>query len=441
MTNKKQFSIPHWRRNILLFLGGQFLSGITSMVVQYSIIWYLTATTGSATVLSLATLLGMMPTVLLSPFIGAYVDRWNKKILLMATDIIVAIFAVILSISGTISPEFPLWLVFVSLLMRSIAQTFQMPTIQSILPTMVPESQLTRVNGQLGMVQSANFIIAPALGAFLFSVIPINFLILLDVLGAILGVGMLIFVTIPSVVSEGEKVHVLADTKFGIKKLTENKGLWYITLIGAVFTLIFMPAASLYPLMTMEYFGGTVGQAGLIEVVYAVGMLIGGAFIGVFGKWKDRMKPVLLAYVIIGIATGASGMLPGNMRGFTIFVVLNTIAGFATPYFNTLLMAMIQQSYEPIYLGRVLGVLNAIMSITAPLGLMFAGPLADRIGIEKMFIIAGVGTLICGVINLMIPAARDYDKNLQKQLEKAKEAHEAKENEEEILKRGGEIQE
>ncbi|KAF1305048.1 MFS transporter [Enterococcus sp. JM9B] len=420
MKDPQTFEIKNWRRNFFIFLSGQFLSGITSMVVQYSIIWYLTKTTGSATVLSFATLLGMIPMVVLSPFVGPLIDRWDKKKLLIITDIIVAIFAIFLSIAGTVSEDFPLWLVYVSLFIRSVAQTFQMPTIQSILPTMVPESQLTRVNGQLGTVQSANFIIAPALGAFLFSVIPMNFLILVDVLGAILGVAMLLMVTIPHVISEGEKVHLLSDTIFGLKKLTENKGLWYITIIGAAFTLIFMPAASLYPLMTMDYFNGTVGQAGLIEVIYSVGMLGGGAIIGIFGKWSDRMKPILAAYGVIGVTIGLSGLLPGTNRGFVYFVVLNVIAGFATPFFNTLLMAMIQQSYEPKYLGRILGVLNSLMSITGPIGLIFAGPLADKIGVEKIFVIAGVGTLICGVITFFTPAARNYDKRLQEQLEKKK---------------------
>ncbi len=191
--------VLHWRKNINLFLTGQFLSGITSMIVQYAIIWYLTKETGSATILSFATLLGMIPMVLLSPFAGPLVDRWDKKRLLILTDIIVALFAMVLVVVGTISDTFPLWLVFVSLFIRAIAQTFQMPTIQSILPTMVPEEELTRINGQLGMVQSANFIIAPAIGAFLFTVIPINWLILLDVLGAVFGVGLLVFVTIPKV--------------------------------------------------------------------------------------------------------------------------------------------------------------------------------------------------------------------------------------------------
>lgn len=418
--------VLHWRKNINLFLTGQFLSGITSMIVQYAIIWYLTKETGSATILSFATLLGMIPMVLLSPFAGPLVDRWDKKRLLILTDIIVALFAMVLVVVGTISDTFPLWLVFVSLFIRAIAQTFQMPTIQSILPTMVPEEELTRINGQLGMVQSANFIIAPAIGAFLFTVIPINWLILLDVLGAVFGVGLLVFVTIPKVISQGETIHLLADTKFGVKKLYKNKGLWHIMLNGAVFTLLFMPAASLYPLMTMGYFGQNVGQAGLVEVVYSVGMLAGGAVIGFFGKWKDRMKPIFMAYVVVGTTIGASGLLPGTTQGFFYFLLLNAGAGFATPYFNTLLMAIIQQSYEPNVLGRVLGVFNSLMTLPGPIGLIFAGPLTDKIGVEKMFLIAGIGTLLCGIVLFLTPVARNYDKELQKKLVKE---HREQENE------------
>lgn len=410
------FAVPNWRRNIYLFLFGQFMSGITSTVVQYAIIWYLTKETGSATILSFATLLGMLPMVLLSPFIGPFVDRTNKKFLLIVSDIIAAIFAIILAVVGIISKDFPLWLIFVSLLVRSIAQTFQMPTIQSIMPTMVPKEQVTKMNGQLGMVQSANMIIAPALGAFLFSIVPIAYLILLDVVGAVIGVVIIVFVFIPENPIYDERVHVLSDVKFGLDQLRGNKGLWYIALMGTVFTLLFMPAASMYPLITMSYFHGTVAQAGIIEVVYSVGMLVGGAIIGFWGNWSDRMKPILNSMWVMGFAFAISGILPGNQKGFIWFIVLNTIAGLATPFFNTLLMAMIQQSYPPENLGRVLGILNSLMSISGPVGLIFAGPLADKIGVQSLFIIAGLGTLLCGLFVLLVPVTRNYDKELQKKI-------------------------
>jgi DHA3 family macrolide efflux protein-like MFS transporter len=333
-------------------------------------------------------------------------------------DIVAALFAIILSISGTFFNAFPLWLIFISLLMRSIAQTFQMPTIQAVIPTMVPEKEITRVNGQLGMVQSANMIIAPALGAMLFAIIPMKFLILLDVLGAAIGIGILLFVKIPSNEKIDDALHVLHNTKLGVSQLVKNKGLWYITLIGAAFTLFYMPCASMYPLMTMSYFQGTVGQAGLIEAIYSAGMLVGGTIIGIFGNWKNRMIPVIAAFFIIGITTGFSGLLPGNQYGFLWFVVLNALAGLATPYFNTLLMAMIQQSYPPQQLGRVLGVLNSLLSLTGPLGLIFAGPLADAIGVEMLFVIAGISAVAAGIAAWIIPVVRNYDLQLQARLKK-----------------------
>lgn len=403
----------NWRKNIYLFLSGQFISGVTSMVVQYAIIWYLTKQTGSATVLSFATLLGMLPMVLLSPLIGPFVDRVNKKALLIVPDIVAAIVAIILATVGFVNKDFPLWLIFISLLVRSIAQTFQIPTIQSILPTMVPKDQLTKVNGQLGMVQSANMIIAPALGAFLFSIVPISSLILLDVLGAVIGVSIILFVQIPENPVIDEKIHLLSDVKFGLSKLHENKGLWYITLMGAVFTLLFMPAASMYPLMTMSYFHGNVAQAGIVEVVFSVGMLVGGSIIGLFGNWKDRIIPILLSMVVLGIVMIASGFLPRDFRGFIWFTALNGLAGFSAPFFNTLLMAIVQQSYPATMLGKILGILNSLMSISGPIGLIFAGPLADKIGVNSLFVIAGIGSLICAVFVFLMPVIRNYDLDLQ----------------------------
>lgn len=409
-------TIKNWRRNIYLFLTGQFLSGITSMIVQYAIIWYLTKHTGSATILSLSTLLGMLPMILLSPFVGPYVDRTNKKALLIVPDIVAAIVAIILASVGYFTQSFPLWLVFVSLVIRAIAQTFQMPTIQSILPTMVPKDELTKINGQLGMVQSANFIIAPAVGAFLFAIISMPVLILFDVLGAIIGVTIILFVEIPEYPKIDEKVHVLDDAKFGLDQLRSKKGLWYITLMGTAFTLFFMPAISMYPLMTMSYFRGTVAQAGMIEMIYSVGALVGGTIIGFLGNWSDRIKPILVSMAIMGVTMGVSGFLPQNYTGFLWFFGLNAIAGIAAPFFNTLLMAIIQQSYPPENLGKVLGIMNSLMSLAGPVGLIFAGPLADKIGVNNLFVIAGVGTIICGIFALMNNSTRNLDKELQKEL-------------------------
>lgn len=410
--NEKTNTRP-WRLNVQLFLMSQFLTGITSMTVQYAIIWYLTEQTKSATILSFATLLGMLPMIVLSPFVGPYVDRINKKVLLIVPDLIAALFAVILSLTGILTGTFPFWLIFVSLFIRAVTQTFQMPTVQSIIPTIAPDEELTKVNGQLGMVQSANRIIAPAIGAFLFAALPLHLLLLIDVLGAIMGLVLLLFVTIPQSNNESHSNQLLRDTKLGFQELSSKKGLWIIVLIGALSSLFIMPAASMYPLITMGYFNGTVGNAGLVQIIYSVGMLAGGTIIGLFGKWKDRMKPFLMSYLVLGLTLVASGILPPNQQGFVCFAALSALTGMAVPFFDTLLLSMIQQSFPMEQLGRIMGVVMSLLSLPGPLGLIFAGPVADQIGVEKLFLIAGIGTIFCAIINWLIKPARIYDKELQ----------------------------
>ena len=384
------------------------------MIVQYSIIWYLTMQTKSATILSIATILGMLPMVLLSPFIGGLIDRTNKKALLIITDAVVAFFAVILSIAGSLNSTFPLWLVFVSLFMRSLAQTFQNPTIQSAMPAMVAPDKITQSNGQFGMIQSANMIIAPALGAFLFSIVPIQYLILLDVIGFIFGAGMILLVKIPDNSGQNvEKTHPVTDAIYGFKLLRNKKGLWAITMIGAFFTLLFMPVGSMYPLMTVNYFHGTVAQAGIVEVIWSVGMLVGGAFIGMAKSWNDRIKPMFLGFIAVGVFIAASAILPSTNVGFWIFVGLNALAGFSAPFINTMMMAMIQESFAPESLGRVMGVLNSVISIAGPVGLVLAGPLGDQIGVQNLFLIGGIGAILGGLMLIFIKNARNYDQNLK----------------------------
>lgn len=412
----------NWRRNSYLFLLSQLATGVTSMIVQYAIIWYLTQKSGSATVLSLATLLAMLPMIVVSPFIGTFIDRWNKKALLIAPDIAAAAFAVILSVVGTLNNTFPLWLVFVSLLARSFAQAFQMPTIQSILPTIVPQEEVTKVNGQLGMVQSATMIISPALGALLYSFIPINYLILIDVLGAAIGIGMLAFITIPSNIAQSdEKPQVFADVAFAFKRIGTVHGLWPMLLISSLFTLMFMPAGSLYPLMTLAYFKGTIFQAGIVEVVWSAGSLLGGALIGAYGAWKDRMRPIIISIAVFGLAFAVCGFLPPNMTGFVIFTVLNAFAGLAIAFPSALPMAMMQQSFPAQELGRIFGVVMAFSNLAGPIGLVFAGPLADTVGVQWLFTISGIGSMFAAALMFAVPSARCYDKHLQQRLQQAPE--------------------
>ncbi|BDW47646.1 MFS transporter [Lactococcus garvieae] len=387
------------------------------MIVQYAIIWYLTLETGEESVLAIATLVGMLPMAILSPFVGPFIDRMNKKFLLIFYDAIVAVIALGLFIYGINNDAYPLWMVFVTIGIRAVAQTAQMPTVQSIMPTMVPEAEITRVNGQFGIIQSLIFIVSPGIGAFMVAALPIHWVILLDVIGFILGAGMLLLVKIPEVASQGEKISVVKDALEGFNILRENKPMWKMTLIGALFMLLFMPAMSLYPLVTTKYFGGTIVHAGWVEVLFAAAMLIGSFAVGIFGKTKDRMPWIIAAYLIVGLSIGGSGFLPGNMNGFWIFLVLNVFAGIVGQIYTTMNMAITQQSFEAQYLGRVMGIVSALMSIAGPVGLIFAAPVAESIGVQNMLVIAGFGGILAACLLYFTPSVRNYDKFLQRKLE------------------------
>ncbi|WP_019298923.1 multidrug efflux MFS transporter Mdt(A) [Lactococcus garvieae] len=408
---------PNWRKNFYLFLIGQLLTGVTSMIVQYAIIWYLTLETGEESVLAVATLVGMLPMAILSPFVGPFIDRMNKKFLLIFYDAIVAVIALGLFIYGINNDVYPLWMVFVTIGIRAVAQTAQMPTVQSIMPTMVPEAEITRVNGQFGIIQSLIFIVSPGIGAFMVAALPIHWVILLDVIGFILGAGMLLLVKIPEVASQGEKISVVKDALEGFNILRENKPMWKMTLIGALFMLLFMPAMSLYPLVTTKYFGGTIVHAGWVEVLFAAAMLIGSFAVGIFGKTKDRMPWIIAAYFIVGLSIGGSGFLPGNMNGFWVFLVLNVFAGIVGQIYTTMNMAITQQSFEAQYLGRVMGIVSALMSVAGPVGLIFAAPVAEFIGVQNMLVIAGFGGILAACLLYFTPSVRNYDKFLQRKLE------------------------
>lgn len=408
---------PNWRKNFYLFLIGQLLTGVTSMIVQYAIIWYLILETGEESVLAIATLVGMLPMAILSPFVGPFIDRMNKKFLLIFYDAIVAVIALGLFIYGINSDVYPLWMVFVTIGIRAVAQTAQMPTVQSIMPTMVPEAEITRVNGQFGIIQSLIFIVSPGIGAFMVAALPIHWVILLDVIGFILGAGMLLLVKIPEVASQGEKISVVKDALEGFNILRENKPMWKMTLIGALFMLLFMPAMSLYPLVTTKYFGGTIVHAGWVEVLFAAAMLIGSFAVGIFGKTKDRMPWIIAAYLIVGLSIGGSGFLPGNMNGFWVFLVLNVFAGIVGQIYTTMNMAITQQSFEAQYLGRVMGIVSALMSVAGPVGLIFAAPVAESIGVQNMLVIAGFGGILAACLLYFTPSVRNYDKFLQRKLE------------------------
>lgn len=399
----------NWKRSFFTIWAGQAVSLITSAVLQMAIIWYLTDTTGSALVLSMATMVGFLPQAILGTMIGVLVDRWNRKLVMIGADLIIAAGGAVLALIA-LTIELPVWAVMVVLFIRSIGTAFHSPALSAVTPSLVPEDQLTKCAGYSQSVQSISYILSPAIAAFLYATWDLNAVIALDILGALVACITVSIVTIPKQKTKTEMVQssMIAEAKAGYGIIKENKGLFALLWIGALYSFVYMPINALFPLMSMSYFSGTTTHASIVEIVFAVGMLAGGLLLGTWGGFKNRTVSIVLSFVAMGTALTVSGLLPST--GFAIFVLCCIIMGFSAPFYSGIQMALIQEKIQPEYLGRVFGLLGSIMSLAMPLGLIASGLFADKIGINRWFALSGICILALALLSILLPSMKKLDK-------------------------------
>lgn len=395
----------NWKLNFFTIWAGQGISLITSAVLQTAIIWYLADKTGSAAVLSIAALVGFLPQAVLGPMAGVFVDRYNKKHIMIGADLFIAAAGAVLAIA-TLFMDLPLWMIMSVLLIRSIGSAFHYPALGAITPLMVPEDKLTKCAGYSQSIQSASFIISPAIAAFLYSVWELNAIIAFDVVGAIVACSATAIIKIPNLkVRKPEaKIDFVREMKEGYNVLRQDKGLFSLLWIGAVYMLFFMPIGALYPLMSLDYFGGTPVHASIVEISFSAGMLLGGLLLGIWGGFKNRAVSIICSILLMGVSLTVSGLLPKT--GYPAFVICCAFMGFSGPLYNGVHTALLQERISPEYLGRVFSLIGSIISLAMPLGLMLAGAFADKIGINLWFFYTGLLITCIAIVSPLFPSFR-----------------------------------
>lgn len=395
----------NWEFKFFTIWAGQAVSLITSAVLQMAIVWYLTDKTGSAMILSIATLVGFLPQAILGSMIGVLVDRWNRKIVMIAADIIIALSGIIMAMIS-FYVEIPTWMIMMILFVRSIGTAFHSPALNAITPLMVPENQLIKCAGYSQSVQSISYILSPAIAAYIYATRDLNAAIILDVMGAFLACITVILIAIPKQDVYEKQAHssILKEAKEGYLLIKEHKALFALIWIGAIFAFIYMPVNALFPLMSMEYFGGTTTHASIVEVVFAAGMLFGGVILGIWGGFQKKGINIVSSLAIMGVSLTISGLLTTNM--FFIFVICSGLMGFSSPFYNGVQTAIIQEKIQPQYLGRVFGLLGSIISLAMPIGLIVSGIFADMIGINTWFTLSGLTITGLALISIILPTIR-----------------------------------
>jgi DHA3 family macrolide efflux protein-like MFS transporter len=385
----------NWKKNIILFLGSQSVSLFGSALVQYAIMWHITLTTESGMMMTLYIIAGFIPTFILSPIAGVWADRYNRKILIIVADSLIAMATLILAIVFLLGYE-SIWLLFVMAAIRAVGAGIQTPAVGAILPQIVPKDQLTKVNGINGSLQAVIMFVAPMVSAGLLSISSLEIIFFIDVITAAIAIITLLGflkISVHEKASEQQTTSYFTDFKQGITYIKNHDFLKSFFLFFALFFVLMAPAAFLTPLQVTRSFGGDIWRLTAIEIAFSIGMMAGGGIIASWGGFKNKIHTMTFASLIMGACTIALGIVPI----FWIYLIPMAVFGLALPIFNTPTMVLLQEKVDENYLGRIFGVFGMISTSMMPIGMLIFGPLADVMKIEWLLIGTGVFILILSV--------------------------------------------
>ncbi|MGV8026778.1 MAG: MFS transporter [Anaerolineaceae bacterium] len=406
----------NWKTKFFSIWIGQAFSLLGSQIVQFALIWYLTKETGSAAVLATSTFVSLLPNVLLAPFIGALVDRWDRKRIMIVSDLMIAFFTLILIILFK-TEHIKLAYIYIALFLRELGSTFHWPSMRSSTSLLVPKEQMSKVEGMNQSIRGLLNVVGPPFAALLLEVSPVYNLLFIDILTALIAVIPLIFVNIPKPVETSEgKFHsaseLFNDVKFGFRYLWDWKGMLLLTLTATFLNFLINPGFTLAPLLVTQHFSGGAIQLSLVESAFGIGVIVGGLILSTWGGFKKRILTSLTGIVGMGIGILLIAIAPADQFNLALAGML--ITGVMNPIANGSLTAIMQSNVKPEMQGRVFTTLNSMASAMSPISMIIAAPVAGILGIRGWFYIGGIGCIVMGLFGMFNPVMMNIEKEGQR---------------------------
>lgn len=405
-----------WQFKLCFVWGGELVSTLTSSILQMGLIWHIALTTESSSLLSLASLAGFLPIALFGILAGAVVDRLPLKRVLIGADLFIAAVGAALAIAS-LAGSLPAWLILIALFLRAVGTSFYTPASQSLTPHLAPPEHLVRLSGVTQAIQSGGYILGAALAAVIYPVAGITAMIVLDVLGALFASLAVLAAQIDAggldeadrSLSFSNKVRELfSEISDGYKLIRGYRGLFALLWCGFVFAFAFSPLAALFPIMTLGHFGGSTGDAALVEILFSAGMLAGSGILAVTGGFRNRSFTMVAAIAGFGIAAIVSGSLGPSL--FAAFLPVSFLMGACSPLYAGTQTALMQEQIPPEYLGRVFGLYGTIMAWAMPMGLAAPSVFADLLGAPLWFVGSGATMVLLAMAMLLAPSVRSAGK-------------------------------
>ena len=389
----------NWTVRFIPLWVGQALSLLGSQLVQFAIIWYLTRETNSATTLAIASMMGLLPQVLLSPFIGTWVDRGNRRLILIAADATVAIATLTLAVLFALG-AIQIWHIYLALFIRAVAGGFHQSAFGASVVLLVPKENLARVQGFNQALYGGLNIISAPLGAYLLAVLPMQGILGIDVGTALFAISILLFVRIPQPERSAQTSSTFwQDFRAGFHYIITWRGLVILLCLVMVINFFFSATEALTPLLITNHFRGEAGQLGWWLSAFAVGTVLGGLILGAWGGFRRKVVTAQLGLVLTGLSTIVVGIVPADL--FWVGLAANTAVGLLLPIINGSFGATLQATIKPEMQGRVFAFILSAAMLVSPLALVIAGPFADAFGIQSWFLIAGISCTLMGMLGFL----------------------------------------
>jgi len=398
-----------WKVPFFTVWTGQAFSLVGSALVRFALIWWLTEKTGSATTLAAASLASMLPFIVLGPFVGALVDRWNRRWVMIISDGLIALLTALLACLYWLEIA-QVWHVYVILFLRSLGGTFQDPAMRASTSLMAPKDQLTRVGGMNETLQGVVNIVSPPLGALLLEVLSMQGTLAIDILTAVMAIVPLCFVYVPQPQNAALPKEatlpdkwrsVIRDTVEGFRFLWNWRGLFLLLVVLALVRFFTVPPMSFLPLLVTQHFDGGALQLAGMNSAHGFGFVAGGVILSLWGGFKRRTVTSLLGLFGIGVGTVVFGLVPAT--GFGLALVVMFLRTMMVPIIQGSVVAIFQSSAPPEMQGRIFTLLISAVSVIVPLGLAVGGPVADAFGVRLLFVLGGAGCILMALIWVFSP--------------------------------------
>lgn len=403
----------NWATRFFTIWTGQALSLVGSQVGSFALVWWLTQASGSATVLATASLVAMLPSVLLGPFAGALVDRLNRRWVMIIADSFIALLSAGLAYLFWVD-QLQIWHVYIIMFARSLGGAFHWPAMQASTSLMVPKDHLARIGGMNSTLQGVLSIVTPPLGAFAMEIMPLYTIMAIDVVTAAFAIGPLIFIHIPQperaaadAGAAGVRPSLLGDVADGFRYIWNWKGMLLVLMLATTINMMIHPAMSLLPMLVLRKFAGGALQLGWLNSAWGVGIIVGGLALSAWGGFKRKVVTALLGLIGQGIGFLVVGLTPASALWLGIAGL--AFAGIMNVICNGPFLALFQDVVAPEIQARVFTVIGSLTSLAAPVGLAIAGPVADWLGVQAWFIIGGTLCMVWGVGMFLTPVVMDIE--------------------------------